>query len=301
MDGSVGLLPGFGAGVSILPTSILHDAEQIDQTVDARAVLALAFAYAWVWSAVSIKNWRDVWILTGVAAFLRDTYLRAVHGTHKQLESVYRLRSWIRQHDYDMVPLASERFIHPLETLHEVGLAKASLVFYMLERRAGTESFQKVVHALLNREESKKEHVRTTSLIKMFKKQVGNETKGQSIKTFFELWVHGGGSPTFRVGFTFNRETFLIDLAVEQHSSLWSPNIEKLEEDPSLKIRVHEEAGVYDHALVIPAKVPNALVKAPNKNIPLAHVPCHSKKKSMRKQRMEKAGLIQPRVDGNAY
>ena len=279
---TVDLVAGFGAGIAFLPASLLHGIDNIDQTVETRRALALAFAYSWVLSSVSIKSWKDLWIITGLAGFLQEMYLRATLGHKCYLKRMHDLRQFVRQSDIDSIPLVCDKYVHPSELLYETGFSKAGLVYYMLERRSGQEHMQSFVQEMVSPKKHES-HLKTNSFIKMFRKVVGSESHANTIKTFFDLWVFGAGCPSFRVGFTFNKETFLIDIALEQQCSLWCPPYEKLDDEPSLKIRVHEEVGVYDHAAPIP-------VRNKKKAIPIIHVACHSRKKSARRQRMEKNG-----------
>lgn len=277
-----------GAGISLLSESLLHGPELIDQTIETRSALVTSLAFSWVLSAVTIKSWKDFWILAAASGFLREMYLRAVLGQNCHLERIHKMRSWVRQNDFQMIPLTCDKCIHPVELLYPGLFHKSCLVFSMLERRAGLEHFQNFMQLLFSAR--KHDNMNTKSLIKMLKKELGSETQGNTLKTFFDLWVYGGGGPTFRVGFTFNKDNFLIDIAVEQVSNLWAPPFDKLEQQPALKIRVHEKAGEYDHNVkILVQTLPSS--QQPKKAIPLTHVRCHSLKKSHRRQRMEKSGL----------
>ncbi|KAL7746639.1 hypothetical protein RI367_008039 [Sorochytrium milnesiophthora] len=229
-----------GAGITLLNTQLLCDADNIEKTFEQRRTLMQALAVQWFGMHVLPKTWGDFWVTMGLAQFMVARFFRHHFGKN---EYKFRLKKDFQRLaalDVQLPPLyytphPSQEFLH----------IKSSLVCYALDKRmikvaasAGlTALIQRIltviqfatipaaqlrvgaVRDLVLTPQNVGERMLSTGAFQRWIKRFNGM---EGIKSFFDQWVNFPGVPRLEFTFSCNTTRGVIEFDMTQEStSVW--------------------------------------------------------------------------------
>jgi transcription initiation factor TFIID subunit 2 len=176
-----------GASLSVLSTHLLHDDKVIDQTFETRRLLALTLAQQWFGHFIAVKSWSDQWLVFGLAGYMSYLFVLKVFGYNEFRYRLVRDVEYISQHAHINQPLYNTNYTSAADLYSKLVFVKSTVTMYLLEKRLGTEGFQKLLSGLVvkNAEGDPPDtNVSTSKFLKLAKKLTGLE-----MKMFADKWM----------------------------------------------------------------------------------------------------------------
>ena len=100
--------------LSIVNLTYLHSKSIIEQTISTRRLLANLVAKQFFTHFISMFDWCNWWLLTGIASFLTSLYIKKVFGKNEYKSLVYsdmkEICTYEREHGYVLLDLDSTEF-----------------------------------------------------------------------------------------------------------------------------------------------------------------------------------------------
>lgn len=229
------------AALAIVPTTLLHPPNVIEQAITTRETLSLCLAQQWVGINIIPRTLSDTWIVNGLALYIHSLFLRLLFGNN---EYRFRLRRDIERcvrQDIGKDPICvpgtlaiDTPFIN----------AKSPLVLHILDKhlaKAGTSlGLSRVIPRIFLAAFSDELSGNTLSTQYFFR--ACRKLSSMDLSTFADQWVYGSRCPHFRITSNFIRKKFTVELNVTQ-----TPLFEG-----SLTVRIHEADGApFEHVLDI--------------------------------------------------
>ncbi|KAI5237851.1 hypothetical protein E4T43_07805 [Aureobasidium subglaciale] len=265
------------ASLSICSTRLLFP-EDIIEPLDANTrVLVNALASQWVGVNIIPKEARDMWAITGISGFMRDTFMRKLAGNNEYRYQQKLASEQVFEQDverYSIHQLGAQLDIDPSE--YEFMALKSAVVLFILDRRltkaSGAAGVARIiVRLLLN---AKTGDLQNGELSTDWFHRLCEKLGHTKLDAFFKQWVYGAGCPLFKVNQRFNKKKLVVEMniyqtqrerkikpelqpsnfmreAKEQVSEVWAPEVSDPFTGP-MTIRIHEADGTpYEHIVEI--------------------------------------------------
>jgi transcription initiation factor TFIID subunit 2 len=269
-----------GAGCVVCSTHLLHDARIIDQTFTTRLALARGLAGQWFGTLLHARSLPDTWLVEGLAGYLTYLFSQKMFGINEFRWRILRECEYVCLHPHNQA-LYQTNAIVASEVTSRLFRTKATLVLYLLERRLGTEGFQKLLATLVqtpfiaagvsatasNEQQRLLSDTDNTFLLSTNRfLKIAKKVTGQDVRAFAERWVYSRGCPHFICGFWFNRAKHQTEVALKQDLTF----SEKM--TGTLTIRIHEvDETIDEHQVTIEDEVH------------LFEFPAHARSRKMRR------------------
>ncbi len=180
-------------------------------------VIAHELAHHWWGDAVTLKDWKNIWLNEGFAS-----YCEAVWEEYKRGKSAYL--AYMKNMDFGYFSgtvFSPEGFIDN-PSVYATIYQKGAWVLHMLRGVIGDDNFYKALRAYF--EKYNYSNAETSDFIK-----VVEETSGQTLDWFFEQWVYKGtGRPKYEYSWKFenfqdqnNANAFTVRLQLKQVQTDW--------------------------------------------------------------------------------
>ncbi|KAF9075021.1 hypothetical protein BDP27DRAFT_1316349 [Rhodocollybia butyracea] len=252
--------------LALVTVDMLHGEDAIEPAIEARQALSHALACQWVGINIQPKQWSDLWLVNGLAAYITGLFLRKLLGNN---EYRFRLKKDMeRVIEWDnggMPPICQPQHYDPPDPsiLPFVNL-KAPLVLHILDRRLGKSGTSLGLSRVLPKVflsaisgEMQNNCLSTHAFLRMCRK-----VSSVDPRTFAEQWIYGSGCPSFGVQATFNRKKMAVEITMRQECPAFkvheSSEVSKVLMKPvpffegQMTIRIHEADGTpYEHVLDI--------------------------------------------------
>lgn len=298
------------ASLSICSNRLLFPENVLEPLDPHTRVLIHAFASQYMGVNIIPKEATDLWVITGVAGFMRDLFMKKLAGNNE-----YRYRQKLACEE--VIKLDFERYsIHQLGGVLDIDPSeydflalKSPLVLYILDRRltkqSGSAGMARIINRIMLDAKSEKTMFNgevSTEYFHYICERLGH----QKLDNFFRQWVLGAGVPIFQVVQRFNKKKLVVEMHIyqkqmdrktkpkletnnfmrevkEQVSEAWAPGIQPVFTGP-MTIRIHEADGTpYEHIV----EIKDAVTKF--------EVPYNTKYKRLKRSRRAK-----DRVMGNS-
>ncbi|KAI4731608.1 hypothetical protein E4T49_00639 [Aureobasidium sp. EXF-10728] len=265
------------ASLSICSTRLLFP-EDIIEPLDANTrVLVHALASQWVGVNVIPKEARDMWAITGISGFMRDTFMRKLAGNNEYRYQQKLASEQVFEQDverYSIHQLGAQLDIDPSE--YDFMALKSAVVLFILDRRltkaSGAAGVARIITRLLLN--AKTGDLQNGELSTDWFHRLCEKLGHTKLDAFFKQWVYGAGCPLFKVNQRFNKKKLVVEMniyqtqrerkikpelqpsnfmreAKEQVSEVWAPEVSDPFTGP-MTIRIHEADGTpYEHIVEI--------------------------------------------------
>lgn len=193
-----------------LTLATLHDAktEQDRSSID---LVAHELAHQWWGDLITCKDWGEIWLNESFATYFETVWTEhdlgkdeAIWKRHEDAES-YKTEDRTRYRR----PLVTYRYPHPWAMFDRHTYPKGSCIINMLRHTLGDRLFwngiQRYVH------DNQYTVVETADLRKSFENATGH-----GLNWFFDQWVHKGGHPDYKVSYTYDDRSRMVQLTILQ-------------------------------------------------------------------------------------
>ncbi|KAG9950657.1 hypothetical protein KCU85_g3434, partial [Aureobasidium melanogenum] len=265
------------ASLSICSTRLLFPDDIIEPLDPNTRVLVHALASQWVGVNVIPKEARDMWAITGVSGFMRDTFMRKLAGNNEYRYQQKLASEQVFEQDverYSIHQLGAQLDIDPSE--YDFMALKSAVVLFILDRRltkaSGSSGVGRIITRLLLN--AKTGELQNGELATDWFHRLCEKLGHTKLDAFFKQWVYGAGCPLFKVNQRFNKKKLVVEMniyqtqrerkikpdlqpsnfmreAKEQVSEVWAPEVSDPFTGP-MTIRIHEADGTpYEHIVEI--------------------------------------------------
>ncbi|KAH0276957.1 hypothetical protein KCU91_g3505, partial [Aureobasidium melanogenum] len=265
------------ASLSICSTRLLFPEDIIEPLDSNTRVLVHALASQWVGVNVIPKEARDMWAITGISGFMRDTFMRKLAGNNEYRYQQKLASEQVFEQDverYSIHQLGAQLDIDPSE--YDFMALKSAVVLFILDRRltkaSGSSGVGRIITRLLLN--AKTGDLQNGELSTDWFHRLCEKLGHTKLDAFFKQWVYGAGCPLFKVNQRFNKKKLVVEMniyqtqrerkikpdlqpsnfmreAKEQVSEVWAPEVSDPFTGP-MTIRIHEADGTpYEHIVEI--------------------------------------------------
>ena len=168
-------------------------------------------SHSWFGNLATCKDWANLWVNEGFATFFEAAYKEHTLGRDAYLEEIRSDASTYFSEDSFQYrrPIISNRYQTPVDLFDSHVYKKGGVVVHMLRETVGDEVFWKALNAYLN--EFKYQNTDARDVQRVFER-----VSGKSLDWFFDQWLYKAGYPEIRVRHSYNAQTRLLSLDVEQ-------------------------------------------------------------------------------------
>ncbi len=196
--------------VTTLTERTLHD-ERAALDVTSMDLVAHELIHQWFGNLVTCKDWSQIWINESFATFFanvwREHHLGRDEGLHDRLDQAER---YLREDRGEYRRrLVSRRYRSPSDLFDRHAYPKGARILHMLRYVLGEDEFYRGLSHFLKRNEFRS--VETADV-----RIALEEATGQSLRWFFDQWMHGGGHPHYRIRKSWDRDEGTLQVRVEQ-------------------------------------------------------------------------------------
>ncbi|THX26989.1 hypothetical protein D6D12_05813 [Aureobasidium pullulans] len=265
------------ASLSICSTRLLFPEDIIEPLDPNTRVLVHALASQWVGVNVIPKEARDMWAITAISGFMRDTFMRKLAGNNEYRYQQKLASEQVFEQDverYSIHQLGAQLDIDPSE--YKFMALKSAVVLFILDRRltkaSGAAGVGRIITRLLLN--AKTGDLQNGELSTDWFHRLCEKLGHTKLDAFFKQWVYGAGCPLFKVNQRFNKKKLVVEMniyqiqrerkikpelsptnfmreAKEQVSEVWAPEVSDPFTGP-MTIRIHEADGTpYEHIVEI--------------------------------------------------
>ena len=299
------------AGLSFCSSSLLFPITIIEPIYRNTRILIRTLAEQWIGVNVIAKEPADEWVVSGIAGFMTDAYMKDLSGNNEfrwqqklAAEKVYEL-------DVDRPSIRHLGELLNLDrTIRDFVNIKSALVLFILDTRlmktTGQTGVQRIINkiflnaktgALVNGEVSTMDFQRTCE-------RLGHN----KLESFFRQWVFNSGCPIFHATQRFNKKKLVVEMTIVQRQlerktkppfdsnnfmreikehvqEVWAPETNPVFTGP-MTIRIHEADGTpYEHIVEI------------KEAITRLEIPYNTKYKRLKRSRRQKERQLAEGVD----
>lgn len=157
-------------------------------------VIAHELAHQWFGDLVTCKDWQDIWLNEGFAAYFEALYFEKNIGEKEYLMYIAQMTQRYIRSTHDPRPktpiraIVTNKYDHPDDMFDHNTYYKGGIVLHMLRKKIGDENFQKSLHRYL--ELYQYNPAETDDL-----RQILEKESGINLQQFFEQWVYREGHP----------------------------------------------------------------------------------------------------------
>ncbi|KAJ3221301.1 hypothetical protein HK099_003605, partial [Clydaea vesicula] len=308
------ILPSFsGASILFCANHLLLQKDIIDQVYITKKILCKGLVKQWIGHSLVYKHATDIWLFVGLVHYITSLYLKQKFGTNEWKYNLKRDMDRVCDLDINQPPLCPIFSLSPpentqvqdpidyfyVENYHpdedtlnlrsEFLVLKSTVILYMLDKRLGQGSFQKVLNKIMvNNISGDLDHgLSTRHFLKICRNTL---QKVDIVKSFAEQWIFRAGVPKFMVGWKFNRKLMKVEFTFSQSNiRKMVPGCEKYTDDLSAKkftgpftIRIIEPNGTFDTEIHIEDQTK------------IFNIPYHSRARKQKKIQQKKGEVIIP-------
>src|SRR5919107_2048148 len=161
-------------------------------------VIAHELAHQWFGDLVTCKDWQDIWLNEGFAAFCEALYFEKSKGTdeYQRYITIMTKNYILKTRDPTSVTpyraIVTNKYKHPDDLFDHNSYKKGGIVLHMLRKYIGEEDFRKSLYIYLER--FKHKTAETDDL-----RQIFEDVSGINLQQFFEQWIYREGHPQLHV------------------------------------------------------------------------------------------------------
>jgi aminopeptidase N len=184
-------------------------------------VVAHELAHQWFGDLVTCRDWQDIWLNEGFAAFFEALYFERSKGKKEYLEYIAKMtRKYIRatQNPGQITPIraiVTNKYEHPDDMFDHNTYYKGGIVLQMLRENIGDDNFQKSLHRYL--ELFRFKSAETDDL-----RQIMEDVSGVNLQQFFDQWIYREGHPILDIKFSDDKGKVRIDLIQMQDNEAFN-------------------------------------------------------------------------------
>jgi aminopeptidase N len=178
-------------------------------------VIAHELSHQWFGDLVTCRDWQDIWLNEGFAAFCEALYFQKSKGDQEYQTYVTQMAErYIRatKDPRQKTPIRSivtNKYEHPDDLFDHNTYQKGGIVLHMLRKHIGDENFRKSLYTYL--EQFKYKTAETDDL-----RQTMEEVSGMNLQQFFEQWVYREGHPILNLEISDDHGKIKLVLTQEQ-------------------------------------------------------------------------------------
>ena len=158
-------------------------------------VIAHELAHQWFGDLVTCRDWQDIWLNEGFAAFFEAVYFEKITGDQQEYQTyiMKMAQRYIKgtkdpRQKTPIRAIVTNKYEHPDDMFDHNTYYKGGIVLHMLRKLIGDEDFRNSLHKYL--ELFKYKTAETQDL-----RQILEETSGINLQQFFDQWVYREGHP----------------------------------------------------------------------------------------------------------
>lgn len=216
----------------------LHD-ERAALDVSSMNLVAHELIHQWFGNLVTCKDWGDIWLNESFATFFANLYREHRLGRDEGLLDRHGLATSYFSEDRNEYrrPLATRRYLKPGHVFDSHAYPKGGVILSMLRYVLGDERFFAGMRYYLERHQFRS--VETADF-----RIAMEEATGQSLRWFFDQWVHAGGHPEYKITTEWQSDEPVLQLRVQQTQTV--DDLTPLHDMPVV-IAVTTPAGMIEH------------------------------------------------------
>jgi aminopeptidase N len=173
--------------------------------------VAHELAHQWFGDLVTCKDWADIWLNESFATFYENLYREHREGWDEAAFERHEFAVEYKEEDRTRYrrSLSTRRYRHAEDVFDSHSYPKGARILDMLRYVVGDAAFDAGIELYLRR------HAFRSVETADFRTAMEDAT-GQSLAWFFDQWVHAGGHPRYRVTQSWDAESRVLQLTVEQ-------------------------------------------------------------------------------------
>lgn len=177
-------------------------------------VIAHELAHHWFGDLVTCRDWQDLWLNEGFAAFCEALYFEKSKGEQgyqtyiAQMVQKYLKGTQDISNKTPIRAIVTNKYEHPDDLFDHNTYYKGGVVLHMLRKYLGEENFKRSLYTYLQRFQYKTSQ--TEDL-----RQILEEVSGINLQQFFEQWVYREGHPQLKV--QVSDDAGKVKLIITQH------------------------------------------------------------------------------------
>lgn len=239
----------FGGMENISATTLtdrtLHD-ERAHLDFSSDSLVAHELAHQWFGDLLTCRDWSNAWLNEGFATYFDSLFKEHDLGVEEfQYWMMYStaMLTYIAETERYERPIVTKRYWDADELFDYHTYLKGNWALNCLRGTLGDEIFFKGIKLYVSK------HKRALVETSDFRKAM-EEASGLELELFFEQWLYSPGYPSYSVGYSWNEESKMVELLVEQTNAenegipLFSNPIEIrliLDEDKSISKKIKME------------------------------------------------------------
>ncbi|HEU4929134.1 MAG TPA: M1 family aminopeptidase [Candidatus Krumholzibacteria bacterium] len=194
---------------TVMNMRTLYD-ERTEPTRTEQGLVAHELAHQWWGDMLTCREWSQMWLNEGFATYYAylyrkhhdgdDAFLYQLHGAHDDV---------IKADDAEPRPMVVDFFNRTDARNNALVYVKGASVLHMLRTILGDDLYRETIRHY--GEENQHDVVDTQDLMRAVR-----ETTGENLDWFFEQWVFLAGHPKFKVSKSWDKESRVVTLKVEQ-------------------------------------------------------------------------------------
>ncbi|KAI9806920.1 MAG: hypothetical protein M1833_002578 [Piccolia ochrophora] len=204
---------------SLCSSRLLFPPDIIDPIDKVTRQLVHTLACQWAGVNIIAKEATDTWVVTGIAYFITDLFLKKLCGNNE-----YRFRHKTRANqlselDIDRPSLYDLGSVLSIDQSQSEFIAlKAPLVLFILDRRltkaSGSSGLARIISRIFLNAKVGDIPNGALSTAQFFRtcEKLGH----QKLDAFFQQWVYGAGCPKFNVSQRFNKKKSVVEMLIRQ-------------------------------------------------------------------------------------
>ena len=199
----------------IIPEKYLYNPQIPEMMKIQLRALSKIFITNYIGGLITESTFADFWLISGLESWLSNLFIGKAYGNSYIKGKVYKLIlkfKKICKEGKEIHPLYTNNFSHPMELqLDNVSYLKSQIIFHLLEAQIEKIFVQKALKNIINERTIKGYNLSTEGLIKIFKKNCGN-----NLKPFMNLYVYKTGMLEIELKYSYNQKTNSIDIEIHQ-------------------------------------------------------------------------------------
>ena len=199
----------------IIPEKYLYNPQIPEMMKIQLRALSKIFITNYIGGLITESTFADFWLISGLESWLSNLFIGKAYGNSYIKGKVYKLIlkfKKICKEGKEIHPLYTNNFSHPMELqLDNVSYLKSQIIFHLLEAQIEKIFVQKALKNIINERSIKGYNLSTEGLIKIFKKNCGN-----NLKPFMNLYVYKTGMLKIELKYKYNQKTNSIEIEIHQ-------------------------------------------------------------------------------------
>ncbi|NJK36555.1 MAG: M1 family metallopeptidase [Oscillatoriales cyanobacterium RM2_1_1] len=238
---------------TLLTERCLLDEKAAYDNRNAESLVAHELAHQWFGDLVVIKHWSHAWIKEGMATYSEVLWTEQKYGVAEA--AYYRLGEARNYFSEDSSryrrPIVTHVYREAIELYDRHLYEKGACVYHMIRTELGDELFTKAIHTFVQNHAH--QTVETTDLLRAIE-----QATGRNLLFLFDQYVYRGGHPDYKVSYSWDGDSKLAKITVEQKQSKDS---EKVSEQQLFDLKIPIGFGYISEA-----KDPNKTVQVESKS-----------------------------------